>query len=128
MLTYIRGEKGQDLVEYALIFPLLFLFLLGIMEFGLVIFSYDSVANAAREGARYGIIHPSDTAGIEAAARRSTTGLNQDALQFAIGQPADDIIQVEAGYDHDLITGHIVEAVGGTRRLHLHTVATMRIE
>jgi Flp pilus assembly protein TadG len=128
MLRYLRRDKGQDLVEYALIFPLFSLLLLGIMEFGLVMLSYDSIANAAREGARYGIIHPSDYAGIEAAARRSTIGLNQAALQFAVSQPIGNIIQVEADYDHNLITGLIIGAVGGRGTLHLHTLATMQIE
>lgn len=128
MVDWLRCERGQDLMEYALIFPLLILLLLGIMEFGVVILSYDSIANAAREGVRYGIIHPEDSVGIEAAARRSTTGLNQAALQFTIRQPTEDTIQVEVDYAHDFITGLIIQAVGGNPTLHLHTAARMRIE
>ena len=37
-------------VEFALITPLLMLILLGIIEFSLGIFCYNSISNAAREG------------------------------------------------------------------------------
>ena len=53
-----RDNKGQELVEYALTLPILLLLVLGIMEFGLAIFAYNTVANAAREGARVGAVVP----------------------------------------------------------------------
>jgi len=98
------------------------------MEFGIVVFTYDSIANAAREGARYGIIHPSETGNIEAAARRSTSGLHQEALQVRITRPTSDTIQVAVDYYHDLITAPIIQSVGGNPAVHLRTVSTMRIE
>jgi Flp pilus assembly protein TadG len=57
------GTNGQEVVEYALILPLLMLLFLGIVEFGWAVLSYNTIANAAREGARFGIVHPT-TAGI----------------------------------------------------------------
>jgi len=127
MLDGLSSENGQDLVEYALIFPLLMLLLLGIMEFGIVVQAYDSIANAAREGARYGIVHPDNSPGIKAAALRSTMGLDQAALLFTISQ-IGDTIQVEVDYDHGFITGFIIQVLGGNPTLHLHSAATMRIE
>ena len=52
----VKEEKGQDLVEFALIAPVLFLLLLGIMEFGVAVWHYNTIANAAREGARAAIL------------------------------------------------------------------------
>ena len=52
MLRWLRGCKGQELVEYAIILPVLLMLLLGIAEFSVLVLAYDSVANAAREGAR----------------------------------------------------------------------------
>jgi Flp pilus assembly protein TadG len=123
-----RGQAGQELVEYALVFPFLALLILGIAECGLLILAYGSIGNAAREGARYGTIHPADAAGIEAAARLSTTGLDQGALRFTIAQPSSDFIRVEADYDHSLITAPVVAAMGGGGTLHLRAVATMQTE
>ncbi|MER3399978.1 MAG: hypothetical protein C4313_02410 [Thermoflexus sp.] len=45
-------SRGQGLVEFALILPVLLLFMLGIMEFGRLLFIYTEVSNAAREGLR----------------------------------------------------------------------------
>ena len=49
---YIKNNRGQALVEFALIIPVLLLLVVGVMEFGLVINQYMVVAEAAREGAR----------------------------------------------------------------------------
>jgi Flp pilus assembly protein TadG len=74
-------EAGQELVEFALILPLLLLFL-GIIEVGRLMFSYSTIANAAREGARYDIVAPNNLAGIDAATRRLIIGLACDPLKI----------------------------------------------
>ena len=51
-----KNEKGQSLVEFALILPLLLLLIMAIVQFGVVFNGYITVSNAAREGARVGII------------------------------------------------------------------------
>ena len=47
--------RGQSLVEFALILPILLLLLLGIIEGGRIIWAYITVQNAAREAARYAV-------------------------------------------------------------------------
>lgn len=47
-------ERGQSLVELAIVFPLLLVLFLGLAEVGAVLHSHQIVVNAAREGARYG--------------------------------------------------------------------------
>lgn len=49
-----RHERGASLVEFALVAPLLFLLLFGIIELGRVVATFNSVNTAAREGSRYG--------------------------------------------------------------------------
>ncbi len=75
-----RAEKGQDLVEYALVLPVLMLLLLGIVEFGLAIWHYDTLANAGREVARCGIIYANLVApnSIEAASTTASPILGPD--------------------------------------------------
>jgi hypothetical protein len=53
-----RAQQGQTLLEFALVVIFLVVVLVGIMDFARFFFSYGSLANAAREGARYGIIYP----------------------------------------------------------------------
>jgi Flp pilus assembly protein TadG len=51
-----KGREGQALVEFALVVPVLLLLLLGIVEFGLLLYNQQVITNASREGARFGIV------------------------------------------------------------------------
>jgi hypothetical protein len=50
------GESGAELIEFALVLPLLLLVVLGIIDFGFLFQRYEVVTNAAREGARVAIL------------------------------------------------------------------------
>ena len=47
-------ERGNSLVEVALVLPVLMVLFLGIVEVAFLLFAHVQVANATREGARYG--------------------------------------------------------------------------
>jgi hypothetical protein len=51
------------MVEFALVAPLFFLLLFGIIEAGRFIFYYETLNNATREGARYAIVNGASTLG-----------------------------------------------------------------
>jgi Flp pilus assembly protein TadG len=46
-------EKGQSLVELAISLPVILLILLGTFDFGMALFSYSIIRDAAQEGALY---------------------------------------------------------------------------
>jgi hypothetical protein len=48
---------GQALVEFALVLPLFLLMLIGIFDIGRIVWARNALENAAREGARYAIVH-----------------------------------------------------------------------
>jgi Flp pilus assembly protein TadG len=50
------AEDGAELVEFALVLPLLLLMLLGIIDFGMLFQRYQVITNAAREGARLAVL------------------------------------------------------------------------
>lgn len=52
-----RSDRGQSLVEFALILPVLVILLVGIFDLGHVVWTNDALANASREAARYAIVH-----------------------------------------------------------------------
>jgi hypothetical protein len=54
-------SRGQALVEFALVAPLLFLLIVGTVEAGRFIFYYEVMNHATREGARYAIVHGADS-------------------------------------------------------------------
>ncbi|WP_018086675.1 TadE/TadG family type IV pilus assembly protein [Desulfurispora thermophila] len=51
-----RSQRGQTLVEMAIILPLLILLLMATIEFGRIFFTYLSITNATREAARSTVI------------------------------------------------------------------------
>jgi len=128
-------ERGQDLVEYALVLPLFLFLALSIIELSLLFFDYVTVSNAAREGARAGIVAVSDIcdracvdALAESAARDMTVGLIADRLDVLVTHPDVDVVQVEVQYSAPLLTRMIVEAVGGAGSVELSSIATMMSE
>ncbi|MFQ5895076.1 MAG: TadE/TadG family type IV pilus assembly protein [Nitrospinota bacterium] len=56
MRRFPRRCGGQGLVEFALILPVFLLIALGIMEFARAYWNMQVITNAAREGARVGIL------------------------------------------------------------------------
>jgi hypothetical protein len=53
---HFRDQKGGAAVEFALVIPVLVLFLFGIVEFSLGLYDKAVLTNAGREGARAGIV------------------------------------------------------------------------
>lgn len=52
-----KTEKGQAMVEMALVLPILILIVFGITEFGRIFSAKLIVTNASREGARYASVN-----------------------------------------------------------------------
>jgi Flp pilus assembly protein TadG len=63
-----RSERGAELVEFALVTPLMLVLIGGIVDFARLFQSYEVVTNAAREGARLAAL-PGYTANDYAAVR-----------------------------------------------------------
>jgi len=51
-----RTRRGQTLVEFALILPVFILLLVGLFDTARLIYAYNTVNNAAREGGRQAIV------------------------------------------------------------------------
>ena len=69
--SWLPGRsRGQGLVEFALILPAFLLLIMGIIEFGYVLTVYTGLFNAAREGARVGVVNPRSMDQIIATARQ----------------------------------------------------------
>jgi Flp pilus assembly protein TadG len=52
----LKSERGAELIEMALVLPLLLLIIVGIVDFGFLFRELSVVTNAAREGARAGVL------------------------------------------------------------------------
>jgi len=125
-----RGQVGQALVEFALVLPVLLLILAAIVDFGRLFYSVLAVHHAAREGARYGVVHAADDEGIRQRVRDAAVGLEGDRLTISItpalsqrrvGAP----LTVDVSYPFEYVTP--LAAITGRQQTVRGTV-TMRIE
>lgn len=57
-MKHRKAEKGQSLLEFALIVPILLIILAGVLDLGRLYYAYVAVTDAAAEGASYAAIHP----------------------------------------------------------------------
>jgi len=51
-----RGRDGAAMVEFAIVLPVFLLITWGVIDFGRLFFTSNSLANATREGARYAAV------------------------------------------------------------------------
>jgi Flp pilus assembly protein TadG len=68
-----RRERGQSLVEFALVIPIFVLVLMGIFDLGRAVYAYNTANNAAREAARLAIVD------------QTQTDVEQRAMQHGVG-------------------------------------------
>ena len=122
-----RRERGQELVEFALILPLLLLLMVGIFEFGYVVFAYNTLSNAVREGARFGSVQPADETGILERAQRLTIGLDSTKLTWDVDDSVSGRVSVSVEYEHTLFTGFLLQSFGGDT-LTLRAASSMGVE
>jgi Flp pilus assembly protein TadG len=112
-LSKDRRRRGQGLVEFALILPVLLLILIGTIEFARIFFIYISITNAAREGARYGMVNPKDLNGI----------LNEVGEKMELVDPTTVAVSVE--YDSGPGTAKVANytnASGGRVIVTMHYI------
>jgi len=57
-----RSDRGQTLVEFAISFTVFLMTVLGLMEFGILVFRFNMLSNLAQEGARRGSVCGKSTA------------------------------------------------------------------
>jgi len=143
----LRSERGTAVVEFALIAPLLFLVLFGIIEFGRVLNAYNDITQLAGQGARAASVtrNPDGTAVAAAsgtvadgacggksysiqcqlskyyAKQDSLSGVNVciHSLPTTIGQP----VTVKVSYQYNFITGFF-----GFSHINLSSTQTERAE
>jgi len=125
-----RRSRGQAMVEFTLILPLLLLLILGIYQFGQTYADYIQVTNAARDGGRKALVSRSDASGVAdvvTAAKNATWWLdkNQTTVTVSPGQPwtTGQTVTVTVTYPYSInLLGFVVAS--GT----LKSATTVRME
>ncbi len=122
-----KSERGQSLVELAISIVVLLMLLSGAVEFGIAFFRLVQLRDAAQEGALYGSINPTDSAGIDSRARNSSASpLNLNATCDPIAGTGVCVtieylgtfacpgngIRVTVAYNHKIFMPFVAKAIG----------------
>ncbi len=104
-----RRQRGQSLVELALLLPVLCTIMLGALDLGRAYYSYSAVANAARVGAQYAAyatVWPLDATAVEQKVRdeASDISVREVTLTPASGWAQGQDITVAVTYDFQFLT------------------------
>ena len=85
-----REEKGQSLLETALMIPVIFTVVFWVFELSWLMFTFVTLANAANEGVRYSIVHSGgDPAGTQTTVQAfaATAGHDISAMSTSVTFP-----------------------------------------
>jgi Flp pilus assembly protein TadG len=91
------SSRGQGLVEFMLVLPILLLLTLGIVEFGRLFAIYSMVTSASREAARYGASVGDNGSGTPR--YLDCSGMRDAARRMSVLVPLSDT-DVQITYDH----------------------------
>ena len=114
-------ERGQSLVEFAISLTVMMMLLAGAVEFGIALFQFVQLRDAAQEGALYGSIHPGDDANIMARVRTASPSpidLYDPDVTIVITYPngaphcEGKGIQVNVSYPHQISMPFISPIIG----------------
>jgi Flp pilus assembly protein TadG len=123
-----KQERGQAVVEFAIIMPLLALLLFAILQFGIVFNNYLTLTDAVRAGARKAAVSRHMTSRhsiVEAAVRASAQGIDDGDLDVKVStswEPASDV-EVSASYPYSINVMGLVVASG-----RIESTTTERVE
>jgi Flp pilus assembly protein TadG len=90
LLRRVRCDRGAELIELALVLPILLLVFAGIVDFALMFQRYLTVSNAAREGARIAVL-PGYT---EADVQSRVTQYVQQGIGDSTASPVAELLAV----------------------------------
>jgi len=119
-------EAGANVIEAALVLPLLLLILGGVVDLGRSYHTYIVMLNAAREGARYAVTSPGDTSGIQAKVmiEASDSGVDLSTAVITVNnQGQGNPVRVTVQFDFPLLMGGII----GYPTISLQTSAAFRV-
>ena len=128
------GERGQSLAEFALVLPILLLLLVGVVEVGNGLNSYQTIVDTARDGARLGSKGSASDDEI-----KNLVVTEIDRLPAGV-DPVSDItverdvvpgrssVRVTVCYDHPLIMGLSVVIPDPLRMCSTTTMPTVDVQ
>jgi uncharacterized membrane protein len=117
------GQRGQALVEAALLLPILLIVTLGAIDFGRLYFAHTAIANAAREGAMCASYNGFCPGGASGAAEAEVGGALAGGIATDVASDGETVT-VTVTYTFESATAAIL----GQRSFPISARATMVIQ
>lgn len=123
---FLKSQKGQSIVEFALILPVFVVVLFSIIEFSRLWQTMNVITSAAREGVRVAAVTAPSMTQVTNAARNVLSAADIENATITVSGPnaANEVI-VTVSINYTPITGAIVPGVG---EISLSRSTTMRWE
>lgn len=127
-VSTLRDRRGSSLIEMALTLPIILTMLLGTLDLGRAVYAQNVISNAAREGARYGIVPPYDSQAIIDHTETFIIGLNPDDVTVQTEKPSEDTVRVTVTYSFSTVTPFVGRFLGNGGTMTLQAGSTMGVE
>jgi TadE-like protein len=126
----VRSNRGNAVIEFAFVLPLLLLVCFGITEFGRAWMTMNILVSAAREGVRLAAVTAPDTPAVEQRVRDVCEAARVDPTVILVVPPdpmdPERRVSVTVGADFEVIPGRILGTFRGV--IPLSTTSIMRHE
>ena len=107
------NEQASELIEFAIALPILIFVIAGIVDFAILFQRYEVITNAAREGARVGLLpdYGEDDIQARVTSYLAESGITDapaptvtyDSVEVTPGGPTIDLVRVQVQYPHPFI-------------------------
>ena len=130
MLKWLKkSQAGQAMVEMALVLPILVVLIGGILDFGWLFYNKIALNNAAREGARYAVIHyttspewKNDTITL-----MNSSYVGVETATATVYEPSNSQIKATMTADVPILTG-VASTILGKQSIEMTGSCIMRLE
>jgi len=130
----MKSEKGQSLVEFALILPLFLLLLFGVVDFGRALHAYITIDHAGREAARAASVGETDDEKVKKIAVDKAAGISLESTMVAVSPgpyTSGTDVTITITYPFTFITPVIepwITWVKGKKTIDIADTTVMRVE
>ncbi len=87
-----KGNRGQGLVEFALLIPLVIFMLFIFIDLAWMISNYLQLSSSVREVTRYAMVNPFDQTELENLVKEKATSLDPDRIEFIDFQDKEEFL------------------------------------
>lgn len=130
LVSFVRRNRGQAVIEFALVLPLLLVILFGIVEFARAWMTMSVLTSAAREGARLAAVTAPDVSLVTTRVNEVCSSAGLTVKDVTVTAPDSDDptrrLSVTVETDFTVLLGEILGTFKGT--IPLRATSVMRHE